>query len=404
MKKICSLLALMIIATSSTWAIAKTNINIDAQEIYFAVYPADQYLEIIEYNLVSNKKNKVDISIDVGNLENKIKNAQYSSSKYKFNYFVPVEEKITNEKKFIKGRYSLLTQEKNIKKILIDVFEKIFNKKVEIEITDKEIKLYFDGKGINISQNNALGIYSKNNKRMAVWKNGVTKFEMVVGFDVEGKLPLLKYIKQTVSSSEKTKEEIDQIKYASPKLQNTFQEFQDDADIYRLRHLKYYGALVEEFKKKTEKYPFEGIKNVPVYVFVANDKQEQYTKQKNPNPHQVLSFKKFVLELETKLGKKIDQYFDPQYAPNKKPNFYIYMIRDNQYFFAVHISKYYNFSSKVADNYYKVEISNLPPKGSNTQTYSNLVKNESFIKIINKKGIKEGFFEERESKYINYIK
>jgi len=107
MKKICSLLALMIIATSSTWAIEKTNINIDAQEIYFAVYPADQYLEIIEYNLVSNKKNKVDISIDVSNLENKIKNAQYSSSKYKFNYFVPVEEKITNEKKFIKGRYSL---------------------------------------------------------------------------------------------------------------------------------------------------------------------------------------------------------------------------------------------------------------------------------------------------------
>ena len=72
------LLALMIVATSSTWTIAKNNRNIEAEEIYFAVYPADQYLEIIEFNLVSNKKNKVDISKDVNILENKIKKAQYS--------------------------------------------------------------------------------------------------------------------------------------------------------------------------------------------------------------------------------------------------------------------------------------------------------------------------------------
>jgi hypothetical protein len=398
------LLALMIVATSSTWTIAKNNRNIEAEEIYFAVYPADQYLEIIEYNLVSNKKNKIDISKDVNILENKIKKAQYSSSKYNFNNFIPVEEKITNEKKFIKGRYRLLTHEKNVKKILIDVFEKILNKKVEIEITNKEIKLYFDGNGINISVNNALGIYSKKNKKIVSWKNDNRKFEMVVSFNVEGKIPLLNYIKQTVSSPEKTKEEIDQIKYASPKLQNAFQEFQDDADIYRLRHIKYYGALLEEFKEKTGKYPFEGIEKVPIYVFIANVEQKQYTKQKNPDPHKVLSFRKFILELESKLGKQIDQYYDPQYAPNKKPSFYIYMVRGNQYFFAVHISSYYNFSNKVADNYYKVEISNLPQKGSNIQTYSELIKNQSFIRVINKTASKEGFFKERELKYISHIK
>lgn len=80
------------------------------------------------------------------------------------------------------------------------------------------------------------------------------------------------------------------------------------------------------------------------------------------------------------------------------------MVRDNQYFLAVHVSKYYAFSTKVADNYYKVEISNIPPKGTNIQTYSNLIKNESFIKIIEKTASKKGFFEKRELKHIDYIK
>ncbi len=40
-------------------------------------------------------------------------------------------------------------------------------------------------------------------------------------------------------------------------------------------------------------YPFEGTEKVPIYVFVAHDKQEEYTKQQNPNPHKVVSFREF---------------------------------------------------------------------------------------------------------------
>ncbi|MCP5064365.1 MAG: hypothetical protein GY936_18140, partial [Ignavibacteriae bacterium] len=145
MKKII-LLTLLIIATSTTLADAKNNTNIDAQEIYFAVYPADQYLEIIEYNLVSNNENLADIPEEVKNLEYLIKNSKYSSSKFNFNFFTPAEEEITIEDKFIKGHYHLLTQEKNGIKMLSDVFGNILNKKVKIEITNKEIQLKFDGK------------------------------------------------------------------------------------------------------------------------------------------------------------------------------------------------------------------------------------------------------------------
>ncbi len=403
MKKII-LLTLIIIATSTTLADAKNNTNIDVQEIYFAVYPADQYLEIIEYNLVSNNENLADIHEDIKNLEYLIKNSKYSSSKYNFKFFTPVEEEITNEDKFIKGHYRLLTKEKNGIKILSDVFGNILNKKVKIEITKKEIQLKFDGKGISISQSNASGIYSKKNKRMAVWNNGDTKFEMVVSFEIEGKTPLLEYIDQTIASPKKTIEEIKQIKNSSPELEGGLQVFQDDADIYRLRHIKYYGELLKEYKEKTGMYPFEGTEKVPIYVFVAHDKQEEYTKQQNPNPHKVVSFREFISELEDKLGKQVNQYFDPQYAPYKKPNYYIYMIRDNQYFFAVHVSTYYDFSRKIAENYYKVEISNIPPKGSNIQKYSDLIKNESFNKMINKRASKDGFFKEREDIYIHFTK
>lgn len=34
------------------------------------------------------------------------------------------------------------------------------------------------------------------------------------------------------------------------------QEFQSDADVYRLQDLEYYGSLIEAYKVKTGEYPF----------------------------------------------------------------------------------------------------------------------------------------------------
>ena len=46
------------------------------------------------------------------------------------------------------------------------------------------------------------------------------------------------------------------------------QAYQDDCDVVRLQHLIYYGNLIEEYKSKVGKYPFEGEKQ-QVYAFDA---------------------------------------------------------------------------------------------------------------------------------------
>lgn len=407
--RIATLIITASFLTSHTWAKSSgTHNNINAQEIYLAVYPSEQRMEIIEYNLVSNNSNEKEISRSVKNLKKLINKSSYSLQKYNFKYFTPIEEKVSNEKKFIKAEYDLVTQERHLKNILSDAFSGILNREVEARISEGKIGLVFDGTGVNIADNNALNVYAgKNNQRMIVWDMWKTKFDIVLNFDAEGKTPLLKYIKKTIKGPRKTQEEIDILKYSSPSLKGSLQGFQDDADIYRMKHIKYYGKILEEYKKKTGEYPFESLSKEPVYVFIAHDRQEKYAQnmgEQNPNKHTVVSFKKFVKEIENKLGRKINQYFDPQYAADIKPNFYIYVFKDNKYFFATHVSNYYSFAKKLLNNYYKVEISSSPPSNSKIMTYSDLIKNKSFIKQLKKKASKEDFFLEREKRYIDYIK
>ncbi len=59
----------------------------------------------------------------------------------------------------------------------------------------------------------------------------------------------------------------------------TSTKFKKDADVIRLRHLKYYGELLERYHGITGKYPFQGQKGIPVYVHIVNDKQIEFTKQ-----------------------------------------------------------------------------------------------------------------------------
>lgn len=402
MKKIL-IFTIIAIATFSFNCSEQSN-NFKAQEIFIRLDPMNQYLEIIEYNIVTTLHNETKIIDIVKELQDLIKKAKYSQNKYNFKYFIPIEEKLTNEKEFIKGTYYLLTKEKNIKNLLKDTFESIIDRDVTVSLTEKEIGIGFNGKGINIGTNNSLGVYAKEDQRMVYWKNGTQTFEIVFNFDTNNLIPLTNYVKKNTLSPELTREQIGEIKFGSPELEKSLQGFQDDADIYRLRHIKYYGYLIEEYYKKAKHYPFEGKEKLPVYVYIAQDEQEQYTKGENPYPHKVYKLSDFIHELENILGYKIKQYYDPQYAPDKKPNFYMYMIRDDQYFFAIHTSRYNNFTTKVNDNYYKVEISNKKIKGTNILLYEELINNKKFNELINLQPSKEDFFLEREEKYLYFIK
>ena len=74
------------------------------------------------------------------------------------------------------------------------------------------------------------------------------------------------------------------------------------------------------------------------------------------------------------------------------------MIDGEQYFFAVHLSKKYPFSRKVASKYYKTEISNISDEAHRFYKVEELEKNEAFQKATNKK--LGGYFELRKNQHI----
>ena len=184
----------------------------------------------------------------------------------------------------------------------------------------------------------------------------------------------------------------------------TSEVFQKDADIIRLRHLKYYGELLKEYNKITGKYPFQEQKDVPIYVHVANDEQIEFTTQGPPYPHETIPFKEFVEEIEEVLGKEICEYYDPQYRPDYKPNFYIYMVTGDTYFFAINVHQPFTFAKKVADHYYKIEISNHPNSQNQAVRFEQLLNSTEFNAKLNEPISKEDFFKERERKYLHYTK
>lgn len=175
--------------------------------------------------------------------------------------------------------------------------------------------------------------------------------------------------------------------------------FQRDADIIRLQHLKYYGELIEEYIKKTGKYPFQGQTQLQHYVHIANKKQLKYVQGGPPFEHKVSSVEEFRSELEKGLGRKIIFKYDPQLVPVYAPNFYIYVIKDDVYYFAVHIFKNESFSNYIAKNYNKVEITNSPEVRHGQWKLKDLMENPNFIEIINSTLNKNKHFKELENKY-----
>ena len=108
--------------------------------------------------------------------------------------------------------------------------------------------------------------------------------------------------------------------------------------------------------------------------------------------------------IEQGLGRKINEYYDPQYAPDYKPNFYIYMANQGTYFFAIHQHQEYPFSKKVAEHYYKIELSNNANSLNKANSPSELFASKEFKEAANKPIGKVGFFEEREKKFIHATK
>lgn len=195
----------------------------------------------------------------------------------------------------------------------------------------------------------------------------------------------------------------------TPKMTETqyrnYVSFQVNADIIRLNHLVYWGKLLEEYHQKTGHYPFSNQSKFPIYVQIATPQQQSYFKDNQPPaPATTKPTKDFIVELEKGLGRQIDEYYDPQYAPDGKPNFYIYMINGQNYHLAVHTFQPYPFSRYISENYHKVEVSNNPNKALNIMNFNTLFSNPQFKKALNTPIEKIGFFNQREQATLHISK
>ena len=184
----------------------------------------------------------------------------------------------------------------------------------------------------------------------------------------------------------------------------TSSDFQNDADILRLQHLEYYGNLLTEYHTKTGTYPFIGEVDIPAYVFVASPQQTDDIKGGPPYAHKTADFKYLIEEFETVLGRDIKEYYDPQYEPDSKPNFYIYMVEGETYNFAVHTHEAFAFSNPIAKGYNKIEITNNTNGSAHLTKPEILFAREDFKVASSKQISKPAFFLSREEKYIGATK
>jgi len=175
----------------------------------------------------------------------------------------------------------------------------------------------------------------------------------------------------------------------------TSEALQHDFDIVRLNDLAQLSGYIEQYKEITGKYPFQGQTELPHYVHIATKEQGQYAKGGPPYSHKRSSSQLFVKELMSKLGLEIEIPFDLQRVPVNKPNFYIYMIRGDIYYLAVHVHHDYSFANKIADYYNKVEVTNSPgPKRKGAWLRSELLAYEPYNNARKALPHKPGYTEE----------
>ena len=184
--------------------------------------------------------------------------------------------------------------------------------------------------------------------------------------------------------------------------------YQKNADIIRLRHLKYYGNLIEEYFKKAGHYPFQMDSEVPTYVYIANSDQMRFTESYEdaiPFRHNTIPFKNFIKEVETVLGHEIEELYDPQEYPDVKWNWYLYSVEKDVFYFAIHVHQRFAFSKFIAQYFYKIEISNISNQSANLIIKTNeLLSSELFIEEESKPIINEGYFTDREIFYLHDTK
>lgn len=177
------------------------------------------------------------------------------------------------------------------------------------------------------------------------------------------------------------------------------EKYQHDADIYRLKHLEHFSKLISDYHQKTGKYPLQGESQYQHYVHIAAPHQQKYAQGGPPYKHDVTDIETFREVLEKGLERKVEFKFDPQKSPVGAPNFYIYMIKGDSFFFAVNLYSERSFANPVGKHYHKVEITNETPSRRGLWKWEDLLKDEDFQKAIKEEPYKKAWMDHLEEQY-----
>jgi hypothetical protein len=180
------------------------------------------------------------------------------------------------------------------------------------------------------------------------------------------------------------------------KFRKTEDQYQADADIIRIHHFDYYAKLLSEYYEKNGKYPFQYEREGQVYFYILNNIQESKFK----NTESYINDKIFFEELSNGLGREIDERYDPQKAVfDRRPNFYIYMVDGDYFYFAIHLYNSNYFTKNIDKHYNKMELSNIDSKQYTLFTYKTLENDPRYIELVNRKAVKQEFFNEIDKEY-----
>ena len=135
------------------------------------------------------------------------------------------------------------------------------------------------------------------------------------------------------------------ISFVSACSEDPAEQFQEDADLIRLKHLEYWTEIIEKYYQVKGSYPFQSeiqkSKDI-VLVKIATKQQmrylssegDKYDKRLDNNQSDYFkerSVRDFVAEIESVLGHDIEEKYDIQKVPTSSPVGYYYFTSKDGY-------------------------------------------------------------------------
>ncbi len=180
--------------------------------------------------------------------------------------------------------------------------------------------------------------------------------------------------------------------------------FQADADIHRLRHLEYYVELIEEFRAETGRLPLQGTESGWLVVYISTESQLDHV---GPGPnyeHTRASFAEWIQDVETGLGREIDEFYEPQKGVYRKPLAYVYRVIDDAYYLSVPLHHDFEFATEMGPDYFEVVVSNYAAPTNDALDPVTLFASHAFQDAISASVSRRGVFDSRAQEFRRHTK